>query len=131
MKVKKEIVTAAVVKLLTNMTATMPNSVYKFLMGGMSAFAAIKGLEKLECMTDAIADADGNVDVDMLQNMVQSAFAAAGGTLTIDLFNGNGLMSMIVKPIKLNITAADVDPIIAEMRAGAFVEQQPVQQQQQ
>ena len=48
MKVKKEIVSAAIVKLLTSMTATMPTSTYKFLMGGMSAFATMKGLGKIE-----------------------------------------------------------------------------------
>lgn len=54
--------------------------------------------------------------------MLQSAFTAAGGTLSIELFNGNGLMSMIVKPLKLNITPADIDPILAEIRANAFTE---------
>lgn len=131
MKVKKEIVTAAIVKLLTNMTATMPDSKYKFLMGGMSAFAAMKGLGKIEEMMDFLTDKDGLVDVDMLQNMIQSSFTAAGGTLTIDLFNGNGLMSMIVKPLKLNITMADIDPIMAEIRANAFTEQAQQNQQPQ
>lgn len=131
MKVKKEIISAAIVKLLTNMTTTMPNSTYKFLMGGMSAFATMKGLGKIEEMMDVITDENGLVDVDMLQNMIQSAFTAAGGTLTIDLFNGNGLMSMIVKPLKLNITPADIDPILAEIRANAFTEQTQAQQMQQ
>ena len=66
MKVKKEIISAAIVKLLTNMTTTMPNSTYKFLMGGMSAFATMKGLGKIEEMMDVITDENGLVDVDML-----------------------------------------------------------------
>ena len=74
MKVKKEIVSAALVKLLTNMTTSMPNSVYKFLMGGMSAFAAMKGLDKVQSMLDIITDENGLVDIDILQNMIQSAF---------------------------------------------------------
>lgn len=137
MKVKKEIVSAAIIKLLTNMTATMPTSTYKFLMGGMSAFATMKGLGKIEEMMDVITDSDGLVDIDVLQNMISSAFTASGGTLQIDLFNGNGLMSMIVKPLKLNITMADIEPILAEIRANAVQEpttntpQQAQQQQQQ
>lgn len=131
MKVKKEIISAAIVKLLTNMTATMPTSTYKFLMGGMSAFATMKGLGKVEEMMGVITDENGLVDVDLLQNMLQSAFTAAGGTLSIELFNGNGLMSMIVKPLKLNITPADIDPILAEIRANAFTEQTQAQQMQQ
>ena len=66
MKVKKEIVSAAIVKLLTNITATMPTSTYKFLMGGMSAFATMKGLGKIEEMMDVITDLDGLVDIDVL-----------------------------------------------------------------
>ena len=135
MKVKKEIVSAAIVKLLTSMTATMPTSTYKFLMGGMSAFATMKGLGKLEQMMDAITDTDGLVDVDVLQNMIASAFNASGGVLQIELFNGNGLMSMIVKPLKLNITLADIEPIMAEIRANAIQSQpqtaiQPIQTEQ-
>lgn len=126
MKVKKEIVSAAIVKLLTNMTATMPTSTYKFLMGGMSAFATMKGLGKIEEMMDVITDADGLVDVDVLQNMITSAFTASGGVLQIDLFNGNGLMSMIVKPLKLNITIADIEPIMNEIRANAVQESAPL-----
>lgn len=124
MKVKKEIVSTAIVKLLTNMTATMPTSTYKFLMGGMSAFATMKGLGKIEEMMDVITDADGLVDVDVLQNMIASAFNASGGVLQIELFNGNGLMSMIVKPLKLNITMSDIEPIMAEIRASAVQPQQ-------
>lgn len=124
MKVKKEIVSAAIIKLLTNMTATMPTSTYRFLMGGMSAFATMKGLGKIEELMSVITDEDGLVDIDMLHNMIQSAFTASGGTLQIDLFNGNGLMSMIVKPLKLNITMADIEPIMAEIRANAV--QEPV-----
>lgn len=126
MKVKKEIVSAAIVKLLTNMTATMPTSTYKFLMGGMSAFATMKGLGKIEEMMDVITDADGLVDVDVLQNMITSAFTASGGVLQIDLFNGNGLMSMIVKPLKLNITIADIEPIMNEIRANAVQQSAPL-----
>ena len=125
MKVKKEIVSAAIVKLLTSMTATMPTSTYKFLMGGMSAFATMKGLGKIEQMMDAITDTDGLVDVDVLQNMIASAFNASGGVLQIELFNSNGLMSMIVKPLKLNITLADIEPIMAEIRANAIQQSQP------
>ena len=126
MKVKKEIVSAAIVKLLTNITATMPTSTYKFLMGGMSAFATMKGLGKIEEMMDVITDLDGLVDIDVLQNMIASAFTASGGTLQIDLFNGNGLMSMIVKPLKLNITMADIEPLMAEIRANAVQEPAPL-----
>lgn len=108
-------------------------------MGGMSAFATMKGLGKIEEMMDVITDLDGLVDIDVLQNMITSAFTASGGTLQIDLFNGNGLMSMIVKPLKLNITMADIEPIMAEIRANAVQEsaplsaiaQPPVQQPQQ
>ena len=32
-------------------------------------------------------------------------------------------MSMVVKPLKLNITMADIDPILAEIKANAFQEQ--------
>ena len=71
-------------------------------------------------MMDAITDTDGLVDVDVLQNMIASAFNASGGVLQIELFNGNGLMSMIVKPLKLNITLADIEPIMAEIRANAI-----------
>ena len=126
MKVKKEIISAAVIKLLTNMTATMPTSTYKFLMGGMSAFATMKGLGKIEEMMSVITDENGLVDVDILQNMIQSAFTATGGNLQIDLFNGNGLINMLVKPLKLNITMADIEPILAEVRANA-IQQQTVQ----
>ena len=52
--------------------------------------------------------------------MIASAFNASDGVLQIELFNGNGLMSMIVKPLKLNITLADIEPIMAEIRANAI-----------
>lgn len=40
-KVKKEIVEAAALKLLSNITSTMPSTTYKFLLGSMSALAAL------------------------------------------------------------------------------------------
>ena len=40
-KVKKEIVEAAALKLLANITSTMPSTTYTFLLGSMSALAAL------------------------------------------------------------------------------------------
>lgn len=40
-KVKKEIVEAAAIKLMTNITSTMPTTAYKFLLGSATALATM------------------------------------------------------------------------------------------
>jgi hypothetical protein len=45
-KVKKEIIEAAMIKLIDNITATMPNTTYKFLLGGAAGILSLGGIEK-------------------------------------------------------------------------------------
>lgn len=120
-KVKKEIVEAAILKLIADITMTMPTPTYKFLLGGISAFATLNNGQKIKEMLGVIVDQDGYVDLDFMKTVVNGGFEASGGKLTFDLFNSpNNLLSMFVKPITLTITKEDIEKLFMEMEAHAI-----------
>lgn len=85
-KVKKEIVEAAAIKLMTNITSTMPSTTYKFLLGSATALATMNNHEKIHEMLGTVADPEGYISVDAMKAVVDGGFEAAGGKLQIDLF---------------------------------------------
>jgi phage tail sheath gpL-like len=108
-KVKKEVVEAAALKLLANITATMPTPTYKFLLGSISALATINNGQKIHEMLGLVADNDGYIDVTMIKTLINGGFEASGGKITLDLFNNqNGLLSLFIKPLTLTITKDDI-----------------------
>jgi hypothetical protein len=108
-KVKKEIVEAAILKLMADITMTMPTPTYKFLLGSISAIATMNNGQKIHEMLGLVADNDGYIDLDMLKTIVNGGFDASGGKISMDLFkNQTGLLSMFVKPLTLTITKDDI-----------------------
>lgn len=121
-KVKKEVVEAAALKLLSDITMTMPTPTYKFLLGSISAVATMNNGQKIHEMLGLVADNEGYIDLDMLKAIVNGGFDASGGKISMDLFkNQTGLLSMFVKPLTLTITKDDIQKILNE------VEQQAIQ----
>lgn len=121
-KVKKEVVEAAALKLLSDITMTMPTPTYKFLLGSISAIATMNNGQKIHEMLGLVADNEGYVDLDMLKTIINGGFDASGGKISMDLFkNQTGLLSMFVKPLTLTITKDDIQKILNE------VEQQAIQ----
>lgn len=80
-KVKKEIVEAALVKLVDSITATMPSTTYKFILGGAAGLLSVSSLDKIKGMLSVFQDENGLVDTDKLKAVYKSAFKAAGGKL--------------------------------------------------
>ncbi len=108
-KVKKEVVEAAALKLLSDITMTMPTPTYKFLLGSISAVATMNNGQKIHEMLGLVADNEGYVDLDMLKTIINGGFDASGGKISMDLFkNQTGLLSMFVKPLTLTITKDDI-----------------------
>lgn len=121
-KVKKEVVEAGALKLLSDITMTMPSTTYKFLLGSISALATMNNGQKIHEMLGLVADNEGYIDLDMLKAIVNGGFDASGGKISMDLFkNQTGLLSMFVKPLTLTITKDDIQKILNE------VEQQAIQ----
>lgn len=121
-KVKKEVIEAAALKLMSDITMTMPSTTYKFLLGSISALATMNNGQKIHEMLGLVADNEGYIDLDMLKAIVNGGFDASGGKISMDLFkNQTGLLSMFVKPLTLTITKDDIQKILNE------VEQQAIQ----
>ena len=112
MKAKKETVEAAILTLVNQITETMPGTMYKFLLGGATAFATLKSNDKIRKILDHVSDESGLVDVDLLEKMIDGAFKASDGKVQLELFNKPGLLNMFVKPITLTITREDVNKIL-------------------
>lgn len=130
-KVKKEVVEAAALKLLSDITMTMPTPTYKFLLGSISAVATMNNGQKIHEMLGLVADNEGYIDLDMLKTIVNGGFDASGGKISMDLFkNQTGLLSMFVKPLTLTITKDDIQKILNEVEQQAIqdVKLQPNQQ---
>jgi hypothetical protein len=85
-KVKKEIVEAGILKLLANITTTMPSPTYKFLLGSISAMATLNNGQKIHEMLGIVADNEGYIDLSTMKTIINSGFDASGGKITIDLF---------------------------------------------
>lgn len=66
-KVKMETVEAAVLKLADKIIATMPNSTYKFLLGGAASLIGTSGFAKMREMARAFQDEHGLVDTQLLR----------------------------------------------------------------
>ena len=121
-KVKKEVIEAAVLKLLSDITMTMPTPTYKFLLGSISALATMNNGQKIHEILGLVADNEGYIDLSMLKTLINGGFDASGGKISMDLFkNQNSLMAMLVKPLTLTITKEDIQKILNE------VEQQAIQ----
>lgn len=115
-RVKKDVVEAAALKLLSDITMTMPNTAYKFIMGSMSALAAAGNGQMVGQFLGTVADQEGYVDLDMVRAVVDGGFKASGGKVCVDLFKDNGgILSYFVKPITLTITKEDIDKALAEV----------------
>lgn len=120
-KVKKEIVEAAALKLLTNITSTMPSTTYKFLLGSMSALAALNKGKAIDQLLNFASDSEGFIDIDAMKAIINGGFEASGGKLSIDLFkNSGGIMSLLVKPITLTITKSDIDGLMREIEQNSI-----------
>lgn len=61
-KVKMETVEAAVLKLADKIIATMPNSTYKFLLGGAASLLGTNGFTKMRETAKTFQDKRGLVD---------------------------------------------------------------------
>ena len=121
-KVKKEVVEAAALKLMSDITMTMPSTTYKFLLGSISALATMNNGQKIHEMLGLVADNEGYIDLDIMKAIINGGFDASGGKISMDLFkNQTGLLSMFVKPLTLTITKDDIQKILNE------VEQQAIQ----
>lgn len=133
-KVKKEVIEAAVLKLLSDITMTMPTPTYKFLLGSISALATMNNGQKIHEILGLVADNEGYIDLSMLKTLINGGFDASGGKISMDLFkNQNSLMAMLVKPLTLTITKEDIQKILNEVEQQAIQDvtlhqsQQPVQ----
>lgn len=121
-KVKEEVVEAAVVKLVDNICATMPSTIYKFVLGGAASFLGMGGLDKIKSSLTLFKDEHGYVDTQKLRQMYESAFKASGGKLQVELFNKpDSFLSMFVKPITLTITQADIDALMVDVEKNAVL----------
>lgn len=121
-KVKEEVVKAAVVKLVDSICATMPSTIYKFVLGGAASFLGMGGLNKIKSSLSVFKDEHGYVDTQKVRQMYESAFKASGGKLQIELFNKpDSLLSMFIKPITLTITQADIDALMVDVEKNAVL----------
>lgn len=120
-KVKKEVLEAAVVKLLAKITQTMPTTTYKFLLGSATALMSVSSQQKVDEMLGMVADAEGYVDLDQVRAVIDGGFNASGGKISIDLFKKtSGLMSLLVSPLTLTISKQDIDEQLAEVEKEAI-----------
>lgn len=120
-KVKKEVLEAAVLKLLAKITTTMPTPTYKFLLGSATALMTVNNRKKVDEMLCTVADADGYIDLDQVRAVIDGGFDASGGKISIDLFKKtSGLMSLLVSPLTLTISKQDIDELLAEVEQEAI-----------
>jgi uncharacterized membrane protein len=80
-KVKPEIIEAALIKLVDNINSTMPNSTYKFILGGAAGLLGMSNIDKLKSIISTFADENGLIDTDKIRAIYDSAFKASGGKL--------------------------------------------------
>lgn len=121
-KVKKEIIEAAMLKLIDNITSTMPNTTYKFLLGGAAGILSLGGLDKLKGAITMFQDENGLIETQNIKQIYQSAFAASGGKVQIELFNKpDSLLSLFVKPLTLTISQSDIDQLMEEVERNSAV----------
>jgi hypothetical protein len=85
-KVKKEVIEAAALKLLSDITMTMPTTTYKFILGSVSALATMNNGQKIHELLGLVADNDGYLDLDVIKAVVNGGFNASGGKISMDLF---------------------------------------------
>lgn len=120
-KVKKEVLEAAIVKLLAKITSTMPTPTYKFLLGSASALMTVSNQKKVDEMLGTVADTEGYIDLDQVHAVIDGGFNASGGKISIDLFKKtSGLMSLLVSPLTLTISKQDIDELLAEVEQQAI-----------
>jgi hypothetical protein len=120
-KVKKEVIEAAALKLLSDITMTMPTTTYKFILGSISAVATMNNGQIIHDFLGSVSDAEGYVDLTTLKALINGGFEASGGKISFDLFkNQSGLLSMFVKPITLTITKEDISKIMVEVESHAI-----------
>jgi len=88
----------------------MPNSTYKFLLGGAAGLMSMLGFNKIREAIKQMSDKDGLIETCQLRTIYDSAFKAAGNKLSIELFNKpDSLLSLLVKPVTVTITKEDID----------------------
>ena len=115
-KVKIEVIEAAALKLLSEITMTMPTTSHKFILGSISTAVTMNNGQKIHELLGLVADHEGYVDLSMIKAMINGGFDASGGKLTFDLFkNQGGLISMFVKPVTLNISKEDIQKLLNEV----------------
>jgi hypothetical protein len=67
-------------------------------------------------------DENGLIETQKIKQIYQSAFAASGGKLQIELFNKpDSLISLFVKPLTLTISQQDIDALMNEVEANSAV----------
>lgn len=121
-KVKREIVEAAALKLVDSITSTMPNSTYKFLLGGAAGLLSLGNLGKLKAAAAAFEDENGLIETQHIRQVYKSAFAASGGKLQVELFNKpDSLVSLLVKPLTLTVSQQDIDALMDDVERNAAV----------
>lgn len=115
-KVKKEIIEAALLKLVDKITSTMPNNTYKFLIGGAAGLLSLGNMGKINEVIAMFQDENGLIETENIKHIYESAFKQADNKLQIELFNKqNSLLSFLVKPITLTITKEDIDQLMKEI----------------
>lgn len=130
-KVKKEVIEAAALKLLSDITMTMPTPTYKFLLGSITTLATMNNGQKIHEVLGLVADNEGYIDLSMLKAIINGGFDASGGKISMDLFkNQNSLMSMLVKPLTLTITKEDIQKILNDVEQHAIQDVSLSQNQQ-
>lgn len=121
-KVKREMVEAAALKLVDNITSTMPSSTYKFLLGGAAGLLSLGNIGRLKAAAAVFEDENGLVETQHIRRVYQSAFAASGGRLQVELFSKpDSLISLLVKPLTLTISQQDIDALMDEVERNAAV----------
>lgn len=130
-KVKKETVEAAILAFINKINTTMPNSMYKFIIGGATGLMSIGNIQKLYDALNFVSDENGFVDTNKLRVLYESAFKASNNKLQIELFNKpNSILSMFVKPLTLTITKDDIDRIMVDIEANAVNEEIQINENQ-
>jgi hypothetical protein len=67
-------------------------------------------------------DENGLIETQKIKQIYQSAFAASGGKLQIELFNKpDSLISLFVKPLTLTISQQDIDALMNEVESNSAV----------
>ena len=66
---------------LKEIAAAMPSGVHKFAIGVLMA----ANMKKIEDFLVSAADKEGNIDLDTARTLIESGFAASGGSLVIEI----------------------------------------------